>query len=739
MQKLLCTSVLCWLMVSVVVGQIKTESQNLAEWERLKELPVTEENFRSVCDLMQAIGKANLKKSYEMLATYVPKVKASGSQRQTAILLLGWAKAKESTGYFEDAEKLYAEVCRELGYKGPYYRDALAAITLMYGEWGKKDSLNKYVQIGEAECLKAGDKENLSLINTFRAASLREDTTAMRKGFEKAIALSKDLPDKNAYFAALYNYANIYLSSDPLQQIKTFERMLELAKDSSLKRNPPKLYERTTFSVRNPASSVYYQLTQLNLLLTDYDNAWKFATQFYDATVKPNPKGIQAAFFNAELAIVKFYMGDDKSANEYLAKSRTLFNIPEKDIPYLGYFVAAGLSAEHAGKYEQAENYYKKLVGTDYSLGFQILPVELRYAHILTLRNKLPAAAKVFAQFQPSIEVRKFTATGYYYHQFYANYLKAIGNQAGYLNSLETAYQIKDSLISLNRYRAIKEVETRMQVRYKEQQIAQLNGENQQAIAQIRKERIIYGILIALAIITIGLLILYLRYRKIKQAQIEKEHRIAIMQTTIEAGEQERKKIADQLHDDVGTMLALASLNISSTLENGLVPAPATEKLQKSNDILTQVSSDIRQLSHRLAPLAIEQHGFRKAVEDLGYSINLSDKINLEMVILGFESPVPYPLPLQYDLYRIIQELLHNMIKHSKASHSLLELIQHSNFVSILLEDNGIGFSGETNTGGKGIQTIRSKIAYLNGKIEFSANKNAGMLIVMEIPVPENS
>lgn len=713
-------------------------------WQKLKQTPVTEKSFREACDLMQQIGRTNLKQSYEMLAEFVPLVK--DNQRWTHILLMGWARAKESTGYFEEAEKKYYEVLQNTQEDERYYREALVLMMLMYAEWGKIDSLNKYAAIGERLCTEADDKESLSFIYGFRAMTSSADTAAMRNYFEKAITLASDIPDKNALFTAKYNYAYVYCQNDLVTQVTVFEELLELSRDSTLNRYPTRLYDRTLFTFRNAGPSVYYNLMQINLLLTDYDNAWKFAEMFYDATIKPNPASINAPYFNAEMAIAKAYQNDFKKAREYLDSSKKQFNMPEDSIPYLSYFIAAGMLAEQANQTDRALHYYSTGLKKGNTQSQHMIPPEINYARVLIRANRLNDAQQTLEKFQQLKETRKYSAIGLNYYRYYSELLKARGDYPAYSAALETYYSIRDSLINLNRYRAIKEVEAKVRVRDKEQQIERLNIENTARIRQIRSERLFYTILISATGIVILLLILLLRNRQIRSRQkealqqseieqMQKQHRIEVMQRAIDAEENERRKIADQLHDDVNSMLALATLNISSVMEKEKQDEQAAKKLEKSYEILSSVATTIRNLSHRLTPLVIEKYGFRKAIEEIGDMVNLSGKIKLQTVVVGFDDTRKYPINFLNDMYRIAQELVHNILKHAQASSAFLELVEHEKHISIMVEDNGIGIAEDLAEKGKGLNTIQSRIAYLNGKMEITRKQENGTLIVIEIPV----
>lgn len=205
----------------------------------------------------------------------------------------------------------------------------------------------------------------------------------------------------------------------------------------------------------------------------------------------------------------------------------------------------------------------------------------------------------------------------------------------------------------------------------------------------------------------------------------------------IQTQETERKKIADQLHDEVGSMLSLVALQISSALDRGNTTDKSVLQLQKAGEVIGSVSETIRNMSHTLTPLAIEKYGFKNAIKDLLKTINLAQKIRVEYIIIGFEDTKGYSTNLLNDTYRIIKELLNNVIKHSEASHCFLQLIEHEDSLSIIVEDNGKGMQSDRKglKNGIGLDNIHSKIDYFKGLIEVSEKIEGGIMINIEIPV----
>lgn len=247
------------------------------------------------------------------------------------------------------------------------------------------------------------------------------------------------------------------------------------------------------------------------------------------------------------------------------------------------------------------------------------------------------------------------------------------------------------------------------------------------------------GLVIEIIVLNFGLAHRFNSYKNDRESlliEVNKKQN-EITERIIETQETERRKIADQLHDDVGSMLSLAILQISTVIDKEIPEDKSKINLEKSMIVLYTVADTIRNMSHTLTPLAIEKYGFKNAIIDLIASINLTKKIQVEYVILGFDSTENYTSNFLNDLYRIVQELLNNMIKHSEASHCMIQLIEHDDTLSLLIEDNGKGLKNEQLkiNNGVGLNNIKSRVDYFKGQIEFSEKIEGGTLINIEIPV----
>jgi signal transduction histidine kinase len=264
-----------------------------------------------------------------------------------------------------------------------------------------------------------------------------------------------------------------------------------------------------------------------------------------------------------------------------------------------------------------------------------------------------------------------------------------------------------------------------VRLRDKEQQISRLRMEGEAQEREKRWERVFFAVVLGLSIVLVLLWV----------GRMRKQHRIGVMQGAIDAEERERHKIADQLHDEVGGLLSLATLNLSAALEKGTGGGAPEEKLQKTQDVLFLVSTTVRELSHRLTPLAIEKYGIVQAIQDLADAINMSGKLSVQLVIVGFGDTGRYGAAFLNELYRMLQELLHNVVKHAQAAHVLVEVVEHDQDISVVVDDDGIGFDKDSVVKGRGLETVRSKIAYFKGKVGIERKREGGTLIVIQLPI----
>ncbi len=244
-------------------------------------------------------------------------------------------------------------------------------------------------------------------------------------------------------------------------------------------------------------------------------------------------------------------------------------------------------------------------------------------------------------------------------------------------------------------------------------------------------EKAIYSaLMISFAII--GFILLYFlisivrqqkRYRLLSKAKINAE---------ITTMENERRRIAADLHDDVGPLLSAIKLQINH------VDATDEEQkilLVKSSRYIDEVIQKMREISNELLPNILVRRGIVIALEDFIRKLNESNGLKIV-----FESELSERLPeeVEINLYRIVQEIIHNSIKHSKANVLKIELYKSLHKIILATADNGIGFSENSEQrkeSGLGLLNLQSRTDVMGGDLSFQSHKGKGVRYLIEIPI----
>lgn len=293
---------------------------------------------------------------------------------------------------------------------------------------------------------------------------------------------------------------------------------------------------------------------------------------------------------------------------------------------------------------------------------------------------------------------------------------------------------INDSKMKLE----VSRLETQYQTSEKQKEI-------NQKIFEISKKNQYMWILGLLALLLLTLAIFLILYNKNRRklavqreinlhqklTQQEQGEKLKITQAMLNGEEQERERIAKDLHDGLGGLLAGAKLNLSSwgaqhtNTEN-------EENFQKIVGQLDYSVNELRRLSRNMMPVTLLNFGLEIALKDLCDYYNTT-KTSIEFQPMNIEKNLSSHI--QINIYRIVQELLSNAIKHSKANNILVQCSQSDDFFFITVEDNGIGFNQDhlNSTEGLGMHNLKTRIELLKGKMEIISAQNEGTSINIEL------
>lgn len=258
----------------------------------------------------------------------------------------------------------------------------------------------------------------------------------------------------------------------------------------------------------------------------------------------------------------------------------------------------------------------------------------------------------------------------------------------------------------------------------------------QQKFELTKKNNLLYGSLLLL-LATLGTGYAFFQGRKKSQQLRLQELTLAQKTETtravMQAEENERKRIAEELHDSVAQKMVVAKLNLEA-LGNSLPPLNTAQQQVFDNisGLVSESAAEVRNLSHTMMPQSLAMTGLVDAVK------NFTDKIDPRQLQLSFNiegSLAAADHDKQMMIYRILRECIQNVIKHAAASSLDISIIAEKDAVDIIVEDNGRGFDKNAVQEGLGMQSIRSRVDFLNGKMEVTSSPGKGTVLAFYIPV----
>ena len=310
-----------------------------------------------------------------------------------------------------------------------------------------------------------------------------------------------------------------------------------------------------------------------------------------------------------------------------------------------------------------------------------------------------------------------------------------------YTDSATNTASQKTSLYLEARYDAVKQ----------EKEIADLTISNkikQLEVLQRNKLLMTVGITAAALLLLLGLLYRHSRQKRLiaekdvllQQEQVkflERQQQVVSLQSMVNGQETERTRIAKDLHDGLGGLFSTIKMYFSTLQyeQPGLKDDPL---FTKSYDMVNTASEEVRRIAHNMMPEVLIKIGLMQAVQELCNSISAGKLLRVSLQHYGMEKRLHPSTEIM--LFRILQELLNNIIKHANATEAIIQFNREGNRLSIIVEDNGHGFSAvETGESKRaGLASVESRVTYLNGKLSIDSQKETGTTVMMDFLLNEN-
>ncbi|WP_420386115.1 ATP-binding protein [Roseivirga sp.] len=222
--------------------------------------------------------------------------------------------------------------------------------------------------------------------------------------------------------------------------------------------------------------------------------------------------------------------------------------------------------------------------------------------------------------------------------------------------------------------------------------------------------------------------------------ELLQQQEIASLQGVLEGQEQERKRVAIDLHDRLGGILSMVKLHFSAVEEKLPEDNPGKKKFLTASELLDLAAGEVRNISHNLLSGVLAKFGLMPALKDLTDRINESGEIKLNLIAHNVEGALNSEQELQS--YRIVQELISNILKHADAKEANIQLIRNDEEkkVNLIVEDDGKGFDPKAPSlsGGIGLSNLKARVNKLNGSFHIDSGKGAGTSVSIDIPIEDD-
>lgn len=303
-----------------------------------------------------------------------------------------------------------------------------------------------------------------------------------------------------------------------------------------------------------------------------------------------------------------------------------------------------------------------------------------------------------------------------------------------YMNS----YAILNDSLNKSMYQEeIIQLEAKFNKVENEGKIKLLEAQKERSNAELKNSRvrmIFFGVISFLLLIVLLLVLIFYRYQKKLSLQkeinykqelehLENKQQLVVSNALLEGQELERERVARELHDGLGSLLSALKMNLQREVQN--------HEFQNNQifSVLDESIAELKSISHDLMPSTLLNLGLESALRDLCGSFNNSDLI-IDFEFLANEFSLTKNKKIV--VYRIIQELLNNALKYSKATKILVSCTSNDSFFYITVEDNGLGFNMDNVKKGMGLTNVKNRVKFLGGKYEIDSKEEIGTSVYIE-------
>lgn len=447
----------------------------------------------------------------------------------------------------------------------------------------------------------------------------------------------------------------------------------------------------------------------------------------------PGQRGLTTTLIN--LANAYGELGDMQTSENYYNEAVTLAqkenNANLESMAYQG-LTALSLKQKRIGKLKE---YAEKGLALSEKLGdnFGIMASKQGLSVYYLFEKKYDDASRYAEEALELSRKNKFIESEAVILRSLANIFFAAHDMDKAYEYQEKSIKISEAIFSESLARKDAEIRVKYETEKKEAQI-QLQG------AQLKQKNTLNYILIGstVALLTI-LLLSYRNYRNKKVLQqrriteLETEKKLTATEAIIKGEEQERSRLAKDLHDGLGGMLSGVKHSLSSIRGNLVMTEQNMQAFEQSLVMLDSSISEMRRVAHNMMPESLLKFGLDLALKDFCSQVSLSGALKVSYQSMGI-TDLNIGQSLAITVYRVVQELLNNVIKHAGAKNAIVQVSLEGRQLLVTVEDDGKGMDTAALKSAKGIgwKNISSRLNYHNGKLDLQSSPDKGTSVYIE-------
>lgn len=394
--------------------------------------------------------------------------------------------------------------------------------------------------------------------------------------------------------------------------------------------------------------------------------------------------------------------------------------------------------SNYTAKYDSAVYYFKAAlkIFTTYNIPFDQALTLQHIGEVYLKKGDYGEAINYSAQATAIAKKSDLNQILYYTLKVLSSAYEQQGNYQQSNKHLQEFLIVADTLEKRNNRKMVMELEAKYQNQKKETQIA----EQQKAIQ--KNNFTIYFLISGLVALGIVSLLFYINYRNAQKLQLlrikelETEKQLTATEAVLKGEEQERSRLAKDLHDGLGGMLSGIKYAFQSIKCNLVMTPDNQQQFERSIDMLDSSIKEMRRVAHNMMPEALVKFGLDVALKDFCNDINQSGAINVIYQSQGLENAV-IDHTTSITIFRIVQELINNTIKHAGATSALVQVDKANGSVTLTVEDDGKGFDTNILQQSRGIgwSNIQSRIEFLKGEVDVKSAEGKGTSVLIELKV----